>query len=70
MRQDPGAEKNLLIVGELFNQCQETEMAIFQWLTTDIDIPFYVRNYEMEAYGNLVKHIAGRSFHCETMTVS
>ncbi|XP_052841054.1 cilia- and flagella-associated protein 61 isoform X2 [Drosophila gunungcola] len=70
MRQDPGAEKSLLVVAETSNQCEETEMVLFLWMTTDIDILFYVRNYEVESFGNLVKPASGKSFHYETMTVS
>ncbi|XP_026836948.1 cilia- and flagella-associated protein 61 isoform X3 [Drosophila erecta] len=67
MAQNP---RSMLVVGEIINQCQESEMAIFLWLSSDIDIVFYVRNYQMEQFGNLVKPVDGRSFHYQTMTVS
>ncbi|XP_017077747.1 cilia- and flagella-associated protein 61 isoform X2 [Drosophila eugracilis] len=70
LRQDAEATKSMLIVAETTNQCQETELSIFMWLTTGIDILFYVKNYEMEQFGNLVKPVDGKSFHYETMTVS
>jgi len=70
MRQDSDAEKSLLVVAETTNQCEETDLAIFLWLTTDIDILFYVQNYEVEQFGNLVKPVDSKSFHYETMTVS
>ncbi|XP_050743585.1 cilia- and flagella-associated protein 61 isoform X2 [Drosophila biarmipes] len=70
MRQDADAEKSLLVVAETANQCEETDIAIFLWLTTDIDILFYVRNYEVEQFGNLVKPADSKSFHYETLTVS
>nr|XP_044251728.1 cilia- and flagella-associated protein 61 isoform X1 [Drosophila takahashii] len=70
MRQDADAKKSLLVVAETTNQCQETEMALFLWLSTDIDIMFYVCNYEVEQLGNLVKPVDRQSFHYETITVS
>ncbi|XP_044317967.1 uncharacterized protein LOC108043048 isoform X2 [Drosophila rhopaloa] len=70
MRQDSEAEKSFLVVAETSNQCEETEMVLFLWMTTDIDILFYVRNYEVEAFGNLVKPVDGKSFHYETIPVS
>ncbi|KAH8284805.1 hypothetical protein KR054_001226, partial [Drosophila jambulina] len=69
MSQDPGSDKNLLIVGEINNQNEETEIAVFFWLSTDIDIRFYAQNYEVEAFGNLVKSTEGRSLHYEVLTV-
>ncbi|XP_032572075.1 cilia- and flagella-associated protein 61 [Drosophila sechellia] len=67
MGQNP---KSMLVVAETINQSEQSEMAIFLWLSSDIDIMFYVRNYQMEQFGNLVKPADGRSFHYETMTVS
>ncbi|KMY95857.1 cilia- and flagella-associated protein 61 isoform X2 [Drosophila simulans] len=67
MGQNP---KSMLVVAETINQSEQSEMAIFLWLSSDIDILFYVRNYQMEQFGNLVKPADGRSFHYETMTVS
>uniref|UniRef100_A0A6P4FVA6 Uncharacterized protein LOC108051505 n=1 Tax=Drosophila rhopaloa TaxID=1041015 RepID=A0A6P4FVA6_DRORH len=40
MRQDSEAEKSFLVVAETSNQCEETEMVLFLWMTTDIDILF------------------------------
>ncbi|KAH8234415.1 hypothetical protein KR038_009519, partial [Drosophila bunnanda] len=69
MSQEPGSEKNLLVVGEMTNQNEEAEIAVFLWLSTEIDIRFYVQNYEVGAYGNLVKGVDGSSFHYEPLTV-
>ncbi|EDV37603.1 uncharacterized protein Dana_GF13533 [Drosophila ananassae] len=67
---EPEEEGDLLVVAEMNNKCQETELAIFLWMTTNFDIRFYVRNYEMGAFGNLVKFDTRASFHYETLTVS
>lgn len=65
----PDEECDLLVVAEMNNKCQETELAIFLWMTTNVDIRFYVRNYEMGPFGNLVKFDNQSSFHYETLTV-
>ncbi|KAH8389744.1 hypothetical protein KR200_000871 [Drosophila serrata] len=69
MGQKPGSEKNLLVVGEMSTQNEETEIAVFMWLSGDIDIRFYVQNFEVGAFGNLVKGVDGNSFHYEAFTV-
>ncbi|ALC42280.1 CG30275, partial [Drosophila busckii] len=70
LRQDDDAKKNYLIVVELENECQESETAGFMWLTSDIDIRFYVRNYELETFGNLLKFISDKPYAFEEILVS
>ncbi|XP_041448084.1 uncharacterized protein LOC111080538 isoform X2 [Drosophila obscura] len=70
LRTDSAREKSFLIVAETENECQQTETAVFLWLSTDIDILFYVTNYELESFGNLVKTVEGQSIHVETINVS
>ncbi|XP_001360498.2 cilia- and flagella-associated protein 61 isoform X1 [Drosophila pseudoobscura] len=70
LRTDSGREKSFLIVAETENDCQEIETAVFIWLSTDIDIRFYVTNYELESFGNLVKTIEGQSVYVEMFNVS
>ncbi|SPP72843.1 cilia- and flagella-associated protein 61 [Drosophila guanche] len=71
LRTDSGRQKSFLIVAETENECQQTETAVFIWLSTDIDIRFYVTNYELESFGNLVKTVEeGQSIHVETFNVS
>ncbi|KAH8327104.1 hypothetical protein KR074_002746, partial [Drosophila pseudoananassae] len=67
---EPQEEGDLLVVAEMNNKCQETELAIFIWMTTNFDIRYYVCNYEMGSFGNLVKFDPRMSFHYETLTVS
>ncbi|KAH8402349.1 hypothetical protein KR009_011514 [Drosophila setifemur] len=69
MGQDLGDGKSLLVVAETTNRSQETKMALFLWMTSDIDIRFYVRNYHLTSFGNLVKVDPSQLFHFETMTV-
>ncbi|XP_017024545.1 cilia- and flagella-associated protein 61 isoform X1 [Drosophila kikkawai] len=69
MSQSLGSEKDILIVGEMSNNDQDAEIYVFMWLSTDIDIRFYVQNYEVGAYGNLVKSADGRSCQYEALTV-
>ncbi|KAH8305921.1 hypothetical protein KR018_004134 [Drosophila ironensis] len=68
--EDNSNNSDILVVAETLNVRQETEMAIFMWLTTDIDIRFYVRNYEMSSFGNLVKFDPNAPFHYDTLTVA
>ncbi|KAH8253481.1 hypothetical protein KR032_005678, partial [Drosophila birchii] len=69
LSQEPESKKNLLVVGEMSNNNEDTEIGVFIWLSTDIDIRFYVQNYEVSAFGNLVKSIDGGCFHYEELTV-
>ncbi|KAM8711239.1 hypothetical protein ACLKA7_000387 [Drosophila subpalustris] len=69
MRQDEGAKNNVLIVAETESELQELQTSGFFWLESEVDIRFYVKNYELETFGNLIKFNPSKPYLCETLQV-
>ncbi|XP_030555401.1 cilia- and flagella-associated protein 61 isoform X1 [Drosophila novamexicana] len=70
MRTDEDAKNSVIIVAELVNEKQDSHTAGFIWLDAKVDIRFYVQNFEMDMFGNLVKFSANKPFDYEQVTVS
>ncbi|EDW02631.1 cilia- and flagella-associated protein 61 [Drosophila grimshawi] len=69
LRTDENAKNRVLIVAEVQNELQESYTAGFIWLDSDVDIRFYVRNYEMETFGNLIKFDKKKPYNSELINV-
>ncbi|XP_034480066.1 cilia- and flagella-associated protein 61 [Drosophila innubila] len=69
MRQDEEAKNNVLIVAETENELQELTTSGFLWLDSNVNIRFYVKNYELETFGNLMKFNPSKPYSFETINV-
>ncbi|XP_017959932.1 cilia- and flagella-associated protein 61 [Drosophila navojoa] len=69
MRTDANAKDSVIIVMEMQNENQESMTAGFMWLNANVDIRYYVRNYEMEMFGNLLSFNPTKPSGFEEITV-
>ncbi|XP_030387028.1 cilia- and flagella-associated protein 61 [Scaptodrosophila lebanonensis] len=70
MRQDEAAHKTFIIVAEIENISKEFQTGGFIWLSTDIDIKYFVKNYEVEHFGNLVNFTETEPYALDHFIVS
>ncbi|KAH8370674.1 hypothetical protein KR093_004626 [Drosophila rubida] len=69
MRHDQDAKNNVLIVAETEDDNKEQTTSGFLWLEANVDIRFYVKNYEMESFGNLMSVNYSKPYAFETISV-
>jgi len=60
---------NVLIVAETENEHKDLTTSGFLWLESEVDIRYYVKNYEMETFGNLIKFNPSKPYSYETIHV-
>ncbi|KAH8307392.1 hypothetical protein KR044_011244 [Drosophila immigrans] len=69
MRQDVEAKNNVLIVAETENDSKEQTTSGFLWLESEVDVRFYVKNYEVESFGNLLSVNYSKPYSFELINV-
>ncbi|XP_034109209.1 cilia- and flagella-associated protein 61 isoform X1 [Drosophila albomicans] len=69
MRHDKEAKNNVLIVAETENDLKEQTTSGFLWLESEVDIRFYVKNYELESFGNLISFNYTKPYGFEVINV-